>query len=317
MKKIYDVAIIGGGPAGYTAALYAARAGFSTAVIEKMSVGGQMALTDMIDNYPGFDEGIDGFTLGMRMQNGAERFGAETVYAEVRAAELSGDIKALRTDSGELAARAVIIATGAYPRKLGARGEDERLGRGVHYCAHCDGRFYRGKRVVVVGGGNSAVKDAAYLSRIAESVILVHRRDTFRAERVYERELRERENVGFELNSVVERIVYDDKGVTGVEVENKLMGEKRIIPCDGVFVSIGRKPATEIFSSDVALDDSGYIIADETCRTSLPGVFAVGDVRTKPMRQVATAVADGACAVHFLEEYLIASGGDKTAPVSD
>ena len=174
--RIYDTVIIGGGPAGYTAALYAARSGLDTLVVEKMSVGGQMALTGDIDNYPGFDEGIDGFTLGMKMQSSAHRFGAATEYAEVVSVELDGETKRIVTASGEILAKTVIIATGADPRRLGFEGETELTGRGVHYCAHCDGRFYKGKTVAVVGGGNSAVSDALYLTRLAEKVILIHRR---------------------------------------------------------------------------------------------------------------------------------------------
>ena len=179
--KIYDIAIIGGGPAGYSAALYASRAGFDTVVIEKMMMaGGQMTLTGDIDNYPGFDEGIDGFTLGMKMQSAAHRFGATTKVATVTGVDLGGNIKKIVTSTGEICAKAVIIATGADPRALGVEGESSLIGRGVHYCAHCDGRFYKGKTVVVVGGGNSAVGDALYLSKLAKKVILVHRRDTLR-----------------------------------------------------------------------------------------------------------------------------------------
>ena len=310
MEKIYDVAIIGGGAAGYSAALYASRAGLSAAVIEKMSVGGQMALTDIIENYPGFDEGVDGFTLGMKMQQGAERFGAETVYAEVLSVDFSEKIKRIVTDGSEVLARTVIIATGAYPRTLGIKGENERFGRGVHYCAHCDGRFYKGKRVAVIGGGNSAVSDAAYLSNIAESVILVHRRDTFKAEKVYEDRLRRSDNVEFVLDSLTERILYGDDGVKGIEVRSKRDGKTHTIPCDAVFVAIGRSPSTEIFKSVLNLDGNGYIVADESTRTSVPGVFAAGDVRTKAVRQVVTAASDGAVAVHYAEQYLASTNFD-------
>ena len=195
MKRNYDMIVIGGGPAGYTAALYAARAGLSTLVLEKMSVGGQMAITDVIDNYPGFDEGIDGFTLGMKMQAGAQRFGAETEYGEVTAVKLDDKEKSIVTDAGELFARTVVIATGAGPRPLGVDGEEKLIGRGVHYCAHCDGRFYKDKTVVVVGGGNSAAADALYLSRLAKKVYVVHRRDTLRATKIYHEPLMRMENV--------------------------------------------------------------------------------------------------------------------------
>ena len=303
MEKIYDIMIIGGGPAGYGAALYASRAGLDTLVIEKMAPGGQMALTGDIDNYPGFDEGIDGFTLGQKMQKGAERFGATTEYAEVLSVELSGKVKRLSTTSGELFAKSVIIATGADPRKLGIDGEDALIGRGLHYCAHCDGRFYKGKCVMVVGGGNSAAEDALYLSRLAKKVILVHRRDSLRAEKVYQKALFGAENIEFVWNAQLEDFLVDGRAC-GATVKDTLSGERRDILCDGIFVSIGRRPQSELFAEQLTLDASGYIVADETTRTSIAGVFAAGDVRTKALRQVVTAAADGAVAVQFAKEYL-------------
>lgn len=303
MSHIYDMLIIGGGPAGYTAALYAARAGLDTLVIERMGAGGQMALTDIIDNYPGFDEGIDGITLGMKMQAGAERFGARTEYAEVTSVDLSGKVKRLVTTSGELFGYTVIIATGANPRELGLGGEEALIGRGLHYCAHCDGRFYKDKTVAVVGGGNSAVSDALYLSHLAKKVYLIHRRDTLRATKIYHEPLMRAENVDFVWNSAVVGYKTDQRIVGAVIKDLKNGGESELL-FDGLFVSIGRKPATEAFVGSLELDASGYIIADETTRTSVAGVFAVGDVRTKVLRQVVTAAADGAVAVHFAEEYL-------------
>ena len=184
-ERIYDMIIVGGGPAGYSAALYAARAGLDTLVIERMSAGGQMALTDMIDNYPGVENGVDGFELGMKMQQGAQRFGAKTEYGEVVGVDFSGTVKSVKTASKIFYGRTVVIAIGANPRELGVENESKLLGRGVHYCAHCDGRFYKDKTVIVVGGGNSAVSDALYLSRIVKKVYLVHRRDTLRATKIY------------------------------------------------------------------------------------------------------------------------------------
>ncbi len=303
MSKIYDVLIIGGGPAGYTAALYASRAGLDTLVIEKMSAGGQMALTDIIDNYPGFEEGIDGFTLGMKMQACADRFGAKTEYSEVISSELTSDIKKIVTTSGEFFSRTVVVATGADPRELGIEGERELIGKGLHYCAHCDGRFYKGKTVLVVGGGNSAASDALYLSNLAEKVYVVHRRDTLRATKIYHEPLMKAENVEFIWNSVIDDYIVDDK-IVGAKIRDVLSGEVREIMFDGLFVSIGRKPATDIFINQLMLDNSGYIVADETTKTNIDGVFAVGDVRTKQLRQVVTAVSDGAVAVHLAEEYL-------------
>lgn len=299
MEKIYDVVIIGGGPGGYTAALYAARAGFRTVVLEQLSAGGQMALTHQIDNYPGFPEGVDGFELGEKMQAQAERFGAVTEYAQVTKANLLAEPKVLETTEGTFYGKAVVIATGANPRQLGVPGEKEMASRGVHYCAACDGMFYKDKTVVVVGGGNSAAADAMLLSRVAKKVILVHRRDTLRATKVYHEPLQNATNVEFFWNSIAEEILHEQK-VTGVCVANVHTGEKQEIPCDGVFVSIGRKPATELFGQ-LKLDEAGYIVADESTKTSIPGVYAVGDVRTKVLRQVVTAVADGAAAVHQME----------------
>lgn len=303
MEHIYDMIIIGGGPAGYTAALYAARAGLEVAVIEKMSIGGQMALTDIIDNYPGFEEGVEGFTLGMKMQAGAERFGAKTVYAEVIRVDLEGEIKRVVTTDEVYFTRTVVIATGADPRTLGIAGEERLIGRGLHYCAHCDGRFYKGKEVMVIGGGNTAAADALYLSRLASKVTVVHRRDTLRATRIYHEPLMKAENVEFLWDSAVSDYIVDGR-VQGAKVKNSKTGEVTDVACDGIFVSIGRKPNTALFEGQIELDSAGYIVADETTKTAIPGVYAVGDVRTKALRQVVTAVGDGAVAVHFGEEYL-------------
>lgn len=303
MEHVYDMIIIGGGPAGYTAALYAARAGLEVAVIEKMSIGGQMALTDIIDNYPGFEEGVEGFTLGMKMQAGAERFGAKTVYAEVTRVDLEGDVKRVVTTDDVYFTRTVVIATGAAPRTLGIAGEERLIGRGLHYCAHCDGRFYKGKEVMVIGGGNTAAADALYLSHLASKVTVVHRRDTLRATRIYHEPLMKAENVEFLWDSAVVDYAVDTR-VNGAKVKNIKTGEITDVTCDGIFVSIGRKPNTALFEGQIELDPAGYIVADETTKTNIPGVYAVGDVRTKALRQVVTAVGDGAVAVHFAEEYL-------------
>ena len=303
MDHIYDVIIIGGGPAGYSAALYSARAGLDTLVIEKMSAGGQMALTGDIENYPGFNDGVDGFTLGMNMQSGAERFGARTEYAEVKSLDLLKSVKEIKTDSATYYAKAVILAMGASPRELGIAGEREFTSRGIHYCAHCDGRFYKDKTVVVVGGGNSAVSDALYLSRIAKKVILVHRRDTLRATKIYHEPLKKADNVEFLWNSQISSILTDNR-VIGAIIKNVNSNEETQIDCDAIFVSIGRRPDTDIVKSVIALDENGYIIADESTKTSINGVFAAGDIRTKALRQIVTAASDGAVAAHFAEEYL-------------
>lgn len=303
MEKIHDVIIIGGGPAGYTSALYIARSGFDVVVIEKFSAGGQMTQTSQIDNYPGFEEGIDGFSLGLKMQTGAEKFGAKTIQSEVLSVKLDDKIKVVETDSVTLYSKTVIIATGAEHKHLGLESEERLIGKGVGYCAACDGMFYKGKTVAVVGGGNSAVADTLLLSKICEKVILIHRRDVLRAERVYSEPLKKMRNVEFLWNSTVSEIIADEK-VTGVRVKNVQSGKESEISLDGVFISIGRVPQTELFKGQVQIDKNGYIIADETTKTNLDGVFAVGDVRTKPVRQIVTAVADGATASHFLEEYI-------------
>ena len=302
-RPVYDMIVVGGGPAGYTAALYAARAGLNTLVLEKLSAGGQMALTDQIDNYPGFEEGIDGFTLAEQMQRQAEKFGARTEYAEVEGVDLAASPKVLHTSEGTFQAKTVAFATGANPRELGLPEEASLVGRGVAYCAACDGMRYKDKTVVVVGGGNSAAADALTLSRIAKKVILVHRRDTLRATKVYHEPLMKTENLEFRWNSTVSALLHEEE-LTGVRLKDTVTGAETELPCDAVFVSIGRKPATELVAGQLELDRSGYIVADESTRTSIPGVFAVGDVRTKPLRQVVTAVADGAVAVHMAEEYL-------------
>ena len=302
-KHIYDTIVVGGGPGGYTAALYAARAGLDTVVLEKLSAGGQMALTEQIDNYPGFEDGIDGFSLGEKMKRGTERFGVETKLTEVLSLDLSGTVKKAATSEGPLFARTIVLATGAGPRELGVESEQELIGKGVNYCAACDGMFYKNKTVVIAGGGNTAAADALILSRICKKVIVVHRRDTLRATKIYHEPLMKAENVEFRWDSEIIELLHDEK-VIGIRLRNVKTGEETTLACDGVFVSIGRKPSSELVKDQVEVDSAGYIIADESTRTNIPGVFAVGDVRTKALRQVVTAVADGATAVHYAEEYL-------------
>ena len=299
----YDLVIIGGGPAGYTAALYSARAGLRTLLVEKLSAGGQMGLTNQIDNYPGFPDGVDGIELADRMQLQAERNGAQTLYAEVTALQLQGDVKRVETTEGSLESKAVVIATGANPRPLGLEQEQALTGRGVHYCAHCDGMFYRGKTVAVVGGGNSAVADALHLSRLAKKVYLIHRRDRLRSERIQEQALQEAENVEIRWNTTVAALQENGR-LQGVVLQDVHSGAETELALDGLFISVGRVPVTELVRGHLELDATGYIVADETTRTSVPGVFAVGDVRTKALRQVVTAVADGAAAAHFADAYL-------------
>ena len=302
-NHVYDMIIVGGGPGGYTAALYAARAGLDTVVLEKLSAGGQMALTHQIDNYPGFEDGIDGFYLAEKMQKQAERFGAKSEYAEVIRMDLKASPKVIETSEGIFCGKTAVLAMGANPRELGIDHETELVGRGIAYCAACDGMFYRGKTVVVVGGGNSAAADALLLSRIAKKVIIVHRRDNLRATKIYHEPLMNAENVEFRWNSTVSELLYGDR-LTGVRLKDVHTGEETELVADGVFVSVGRKPATELLADQIELDKGGYIAAGETTETNIPGVYAVGDVRTKLLRQVVTAVADGAMAAHMAEEYI-------------
>lgn len=302
-SSLYDVVIIGGGPGGYSAALYCARSGYSVLVLEKLSPGGQMATTGQIDNYPGFDEGVDGFELGERMKKGADRFGVETAFAEVTSVTLNEQPKKVETTEGTVTARTVVLATGAYPRELGFPEERALRGRGVSYCATCDGMMYRNKTVAVIGGGNSAVADALYLAKLCKKVYLIHRRDELRASKIYMDAL-EDSGIEFIWNSRPTEILHE-KRVTGVRIENVKTGESQDVACDGVFVAIGRVPDTELFNGVIEMDEAGYLKADESTRTSLPGVFAVGDLRTKPLRQIVTAASDGAVASHFIEEYLM------------
>ena len=303
MNKVYDLIVVGGGPGGYTAALYGARAGLRVLVLERLAPGGQMALTHQVDNYPGFPQGVNGYTLAQDMYRQAVNFGAESVFAEVLELELSESPKVVRTDNGIYYGRTVVISTGADARKLELPREEELTGKGVAYCAACDGMFYRGKTVIVVGGGNTAAADALLLSRIAEKVILVHRRDTLRATKIYHEPLMQAENVEFRWNSTVKELLHEAK-ITGVRLSDVNTGEESTIACDGVFVSVGRKPATEFLGGQVELDGNGYVVAGEYTKTNIPGVFAVGDIRTKELRQIVTAVADGAVAVHEAEKYL-------------
>ena len=305
-NKSYDVIIIGGGPGGYTAALYAARANLSTLVLEKMSPGGQMATTDIVENYPGFVEGINGLELGMQMQEGAERFGVKTKMAEVKSVDLEANPKLVHTRKATFEAKTVILATGAFPRELGLPNERELRGRGISYCATCDGAFYKGKTVVIVGGGNTAVADAIFLAKICEKVYLVHRRDELRASKTYMDALEKAENIEFIWSSEVVEVKAEEF-VTGVKVKSRKDDSIREVACDGVFVAIGNIPNTELIKGQVELDESGYVLADESTQTNIPGVYAVGDMRKKPLRQIVTAVADGAVASKFAEEYIDAS----------
>lgn len=303
MDKNYDVAIVGGGPAGYTAALYCTRAGLSTVLIEMLGPGGQMATTEQVDNYPGFDAGINGYDLAEKMKAGADRFGAVTVFDEVRSLRLTETPKIIVTNEGEIGAKAVVLATGASPRKLGVDGEEALAGRGVSYCATCDGMFYKDKTVAVAGGGDTAAADALTLAKLCKKVYLIHRRDALRASKSYLDPLKRADNIEFVWNATIDTLLYGEK-LTGLTVTDKITGKHSDIACDGLFVAIGRVPNTALVKGQLTLDAHGYIAADESTRTNIPGVFAAGDVRTKALRQIVTAAADGAVASYYAEEYL-------------
>ena len=304
LKHVYDMIVIGGGPAGYTAALYASRAGLDTLLFERLYAGGQMSLTHEIENYPGFEEGIDGFSLAEKMKSQAEKFGAKTVNSEVLRVDFKSEPKVIQTASESYFSKTIVIATGANPRELGLPNESQLVGRGIAYCASCDGMFYKDKTVVVVGGGDTAAVDTLLLSRIAKKVILVHRRDTLRATKIYHEPIMKAENVELRFNTIVTELLHGDK-IRGVALKDVVSGKTDKIECEGVFISIGRKPATEFLGQEIELDEGGYVIAGEDTKTSVDGVFAVGDIRTKKLRQIVTAVADGAVAVHCAEEYLL------------
>ncbi len=299
----FDLIIIGGGPAGLTAGLYAARANLRTVILERLSAGGQAATTDRIENYPGFPTGVGGLEMSFAMLEQAQHFGAEFRLAEVTEVGLGDSLKRVRTTDGELMAPAVILATGTRARLLGVPGENRLRGRGVSYCAVCDGAFYRGKEVAVVGGGDSAVEEAVYLTRFASKVHLLVRRDALRATAVVQAEALEHPQIQVHWNTVVEEILGENV-VTGVRLRQTQLGEESTLSVAGVFVYVGLSPNNEAFVGQVNMDQLGYVLTDDDLRTNLPGVFAAGDIRQKSLRQVATAVGDGALAGVSAQVYL-------------
>ena len=304
MAAMYDIVIVGGGPAGYSAALYAARAGLHAVVLEKQSVGGQAVRSENIENYPGFDAGIDGLSLSEKMQLGAERFGAELVTEEVRRVELTQPVKPVEGAKQIYQAPAVILATGAPPRKLEVEGEDEMLGRGVHYYASCRSMMYKRKTVAVIGEGEQAAEAAMLLSRIAKRVCLVHRGEKMTIGQAYASKLKMMRNVERYAGSEVLAFLHAN-WVSSICLREQRGGDVWDMPCDGAFVCLGGVPETGLFRGQVTLDAEGYIPADETTVTNLPGVFAAGDVRTKQLRGILTAAADGAAAAQQAERYIV------------
>lgn len=298
----YDLVIIGAGPAGLTAGLYAARARMNVLLLEKAVPGGQIIVTDWIENYPGFPEGISGFDLAEKMKTQAQDLGLEILTAEVKSLDLSGTEKKILLKEKEITAKSLIIASGASPRKLGI-GEDKFMGKGISFCATCDAPFFRDKTVVAVGGGDTAVQEAIFLTKFAKKVYLVHRRDELRATKILQERAFANDKIEFVWDSVATGM-DGFFGIEGVKIKNVKTNEEKTIKADGCFIWVGILPNTEFIKGSVATDEGGFIIADAKMQTDIPGVFAAGDVRDTPLRQVSTAVGDGAIAAVSAEHYL-------------
>lgn len=298
-----DLVIIGGGPAGLSAGIYASRAAMNTVLLERGIPGGLVVSTESIENYPGFADGIGGPELMMQMENQARRFGLEIVSTHVDRIKPAGKEFVVQTDSGDITAGAFILATGAQPQLLSVKGEAQLTGRGVSYCATCDGAFFRGKNVAVVGGGDAAVEEAIFLTKFAEKVFIIHRRGELRATKVVQQRAFDNPRIDFIWHSVVDEIQGTDV-VEAVLVRDVRNGEKSLLNVDGAFIYVGHRPSSGLVKDLIKLDEKGYILTDDRMQTSLPGLFAAGDVRQKLLRQVVTAVADGAIAAVAAEKYL-------------
>lgn len=304
MTDKYDVIVIGAGPGGMTAALYASRANLKVAMLDRGVYGGQMNNTAEVENYTGF-KSILGPDLAEEMYQSSIQFGADFIYGNVEQVTVDDQgIKHVKTDSGELEAPAIVIATGSQYRKLGIPGEDEYSGKGVSYCAVCDGAFYRNKQVTVVGGGDSAVEESEYLAKLVDHVNVVHRRDQLRAQKILQDRAFANDKIDFTWDTIVTEIVGNDRKVTGVMTHNKKTGEDQLVPTDGVFIYIGNVPMTEPFKELGITNDQGWIITNDEMQTKVPGIFAVGDVRDKKLRQITTAVGDGGIAGQGVFQYL-------------
>jgi thioredoxin reductase (NADPH) len=303
IEEEHEVIIIGGGPAGLTAGIYAGRSRLKTLIIEESLIGGLTALTAVIENYPGFPEGITGKELSKRLEEQAKKFGVKIIEGSVLKVSLNGNWKIIETTNGIFRAPALIICSGTKPKKLGVPGEKEFLGKGVSYCAVCDGAFFTGKKVAVIGGGDSAVEEALYLTRFAEEVIIIHRRDNLRAEKITQEKAFSNPKIKFLWSHLV-KAIEGDKKVERLVLEDLKTKEEKIFPIDGVFIYIGLSPQTDIFQSLLKLDSNGFIITDENMQTSVPGIFAAGDIRVKNLRQIVTALSDGAIAATYAGKYL-------------
>jgi thioredoxin reductase (NADPH) len=299
----YDVVIIGGGPAGLSAGLYTSRARLSSLLVEKAMVGGQIVNTERVENYPGFPDGISGFDLTQSMYQQATKFGMESVTAEVTGVEINGEQKVVRTAQGDFVARAVIIASGSERQKLGVPGEAEFTGRGVSYCATCDGAFFREKTVAVVGGGNAALTEALHLTRYASRVIIIHRRHELRATRILQEKASAEPGIEFLWETTVQEI-SGESFVDRIKVRHVKSGQESVVNVSGVFVAIGFKPNTDYLKGILALDSTGAVVTDERMATEVPGIFAAGDIRSNSIRQVISAAGDGATAAIYAEKYI-------------